>query len=169
MQTYARVNKLPLDVMMFVTEVTTKTVEQVTEPAALGSYIHGLVLEGARYADGLCMYLQQCLSSVFYQWYTCHTQQMLAETLLATVLLSLCRRCDVSLLVQYNSRSQSCVGTVWVDGYPSLQVLLHAVVGLRLCVCGMWLHVKLDSCQHTCCLYLQVGQGRGCAEGLPAK
>eukprot|EP00878_Enallax_costatus_P012531 GHUV01013087.1.p1 GENE.GHUV01013087.1~~GHUV01013087.1.p1 ORF type:complete len:2750 (+),score=1040.15 GHUV01013087.1:633-8882(+) len=49
MQTYARANKLPLDVMMFVTEVTTKTVEQVTEPAPLGCYVHGCVLEGARW------------------------------------------------------------------------------------------------------------------------
>jgi hypothetical protein len=48
MQTYARAHKLPLDVMMFMTEVTTKTVEQITEPAPLGSYIHGLFLEGAR-------------------------------------------------------------------------------------------------------------------------
>lgn len=49
-QTYARANKLPLDVMMFTTEVTNKTVEQVTEPASLGCYIHGCVLEGARCA-----------------------------------------------------------------------------------------------------------------------
>eukprot|EP00878_Enallax_costatus_P020623 GHUV01021808.1.p1 GENE.GHUV01021808.1~~GHUV01021808.1.p1 ORF type:complete len:1441 (+),score=543.76 GHUV01021808.1:4290-8612(+) len=56
MQTYARANKLPLDVMMFVTEVTTKTVEQVTEPAPLGCYVHGCVLEGARCVvlDGWC-------------------------------------------------------------------------------------------------------------------
>lgn len=47
-QTYARANKLPLDVMMFTTEVTNKTIEQVTEPAPLGCYIHGCVLEGAR-------------------------------------------------------------------------------------------------------------------------
>lgn len=51
MQTYARAHKLPLDVMMFMTEVTTKTVEQVTEPAPLGCYIHGCVLEGARYGS----------------------------------------------------------------------------------------------------------------------
>eukprot|EP00879_Flechtneria_rotunda_P021343 GHRR01022494.1.p1 GENE.GHRR01022494.1~~GHRR01022494.1.p1 ORF type:complete len:925 (+),score=321.59 GHRR01022494.1:1101-3875(+) len=49
MQTYARANKLPLDVMMFITEVTSKTVEQLTEPAPFGTYIHGLVLEGARW------------------------------------------------------------------------------------------------------------------------
>jgi hypothetical protein len=41
-------NKLPLDVMMFTTEVTTKSVEQVTEPAPLGCYIYGLCIEGAR-------------------------------------------------------------------------------------------------------------------------
>jgi hypothetical protein len=52
MQTYARANKLPLDVMRFMTEVTSKTVEQVTEPAAVGCYIHGLVLEGARWVAG---------------------------------------------------------------------------------------------------------------------
>lgn len=52
-QTYARANKLPLDVMMFTTEVTNKTVEQVTEPAPLGCYIHGCVLEGARCAWNL--------------------------------------------------------------------------------------------------------------------
>lgn len=48
MQTYARAHTLPLDVMMFMTEVTTKSVEQVTEAAPVGSYIHGLCLEGAR-------------------------------------------------------------------------------------------------------------------------
>lgn len=48
MQTYARAHKLPLDVMQFMTEVTTRSVEQVTEPAPLGCYIHGLVIEGAR-------------------------------------------------------------------------------------------------------------------------
>lgn len=51
-QTYARANKLPLDVMMFQTEVTNKTVEQVTEAAPLGCYIHGCVLEGARWVEG---------------------------------------------------------------------------------------------------------------------
>jgi dynein heavy chain len=48
-QTYARANKLPLDVMMFMTEVTGKAPDQVTEPAPLGCYIHGCVLEGARW------------------------------------------------------------------------------------------------------------------------
>ncbi|MEW5298846.1 MAG: hypothetical protein WDW36_001923 [Sanguina aurantia] len=50
MQTYARANKLPLDVMKFMTEFTTKvSPDSVTEPAPLGLYIHGLVLEGARW------------------------------------------------------------------------------------------------------------------------
>lgn len=48
MQTYAREHRLPLDVMMFMTEVTNKTPEQITEAAPVGSYIHGLYLEGAR-------------------------------------------------------------------------------------------------------------------------
>lgn len=41
MQTYARHNKLPLDVMKFRTDVTTKSVEQITEAAPVGCYIHG--------------------------------------------------------------------------------------------------------------------------------
>jgi dynein heavy chain len=50
MQTYARANKLPLDVMTFMTEVTRFTApEQITEAAPLGVYIHGLVIEGARW------------------------------------------------------------------------------------------------------------------------
>ena len=50
MQVYARANSLPLDVMKFMTEVTTKmNVEQVAEPAPLGVYIHGLCMEGARW------------------------------------------------------------------------------------------------------------------------
>ncbi len=50
MQTYARANKLPLDVMKFMTEVTRFTApEQLTEVAPLGVYIHGLVLEGTRW------------------------------------------------------------------------------------------------------------------------
>lgn len=50
MQTFARANKLPLDVMKYMTEVTRVTaVEAVSEPAPLGVYIHGLVLEGARW------------------------------------------------------------------------------------------------------------------------
>lgn len=50
MQTYARANKLPLDVMTFMTEVTKFTApEQITEAAPLGVYIHGLVIEGARW------------------------------------------------------------------------------------------------------------------------
>ena len=42
MQTYARHHKLPLDVMKFRTDVTTKSVEQVTEAAPVGCYIHGM-------------------------------------------------------------------------------------------------------------------------------
>lgn len=55
MQTYARANKLPLDVMKFMTEVTTKTADQVTEPAGEGIFIHGLIIEGARWdkAEGI--------------------------------------------------------------------------------------------------------------------
>ncbi len=50
MQTYARANKLPLDVMKFMIEVTRfNGPEQITEPAPLGVYIHGLILEGARW------------------------------------------------------------------------------------------------------------------------
>uniref|UniRef100_A0A061RCW1 Flagellar alpha dynein n=1 Tax=Tetraselmis sp. GSL018 TaxID=582737 RepID=A0A061RCW1_9CHLO len=50
MQVYARANNLPLDVMKFMTEVSPKTsVEQVSEPAPLGVYIHGLFMEGARW------------------------------------------------------------------------------------------------------------------------
>lgn len=50
MQVYARANQLPLDVMKFMTEVTTKTsTEQITEPAPLGVYISGLCMEGARW------------------------------------------------------------------------------------------------------------------------
>ncbi len=50
MQTYARANKLPLDVMKFMTEVTRFTSpDQVQEAAPLGVYVHGLVLEGARW------------------------------------------------------------------------------------------------------------------------
>eukprot|EP00891_Asterochloris_glomerata_P001316 jgi/Astpho2/1316/Aster-06188 len=49
MQTYARQHKLPLDVMKFRTDITTKSVEQISEPAPVGCYIHGLCLEGARW------------------------------------------------------------------------------------------------------------------------
>lgn len=50
MQTYARANKLPLDVMKFMTEVTRyASPEQLPEAAPLGVYVHGLVLEGARW------------------------------------------------------------------------------------------------------------------------
>ena len=45
MQTYARQHKLPLDVMKFRTDVTTKSVEQITEAAPVGCYIHGEQLQ----------------------------------------------------------------------------------------------------------------------------
>lgn len=48
-QTYARANKLPLDVMRFQTEVTSKRMEDCTEYPAEGAYIHGLTMEGARW------------------------------------------------------------------------------------------------------------------------
>jgi len=48
-QIYARANKLPLDVMRFSTEVTTKRAEDCTEYPAEGAYIHGLTMEGARW------------------------------------------------------------------------------------------------------------------------
>ena len=50
MQTYARANKLPLDAMKFVTEVTAKMdPAQVTEHPAEGAYVHGLCIEGVRW------------------------------------------------------------------------------------------------------------------------
>ena len=50
MQNYARANKLPLDVMKFMTEITARTsASQVTEPAPEGCYVHGLCIEGARW------------------------------------------------------------------------------------------------------------------------
>ena len=47
MQTYARQHKLPLDVMKFRTDITTKSVEQISEPAPVGCYIHGEAPAGA--------------------------------------------------------------------------------------------------------------------------
>lgn len=49
MQAYARAHKLPLDVMRFMTDVTAKTSAQVTEAAPEGCYVHGFVMEGARW------------------------------------------------------------------------------------------------------------------------
>lgn len=50
MQTYARNNGLPLDVMRFMTDVTEMaTPEEVTEDGGESKFIHGLVLEGARW------------------------------------------------------------------------------------------------------------------------
>lgn len=49
MQTYARAQKLPLDVMKYMTDVTSKSPEQIDAPAPEGVYVHGLVIEGARW------------------------------------------------------------------------------------------------------------------------
>ena len=50
MQTYARTNGLPLDVMRFMTDVTDMmSPEEVTEDGGESKFIHGLVLEGARW------------------------------------------------------------------------------------------------------------------------
>ena len=50
MQTYARTNKLPLDVMKFMTDVTTKVdPSQIPEAPSEGAYVHGLCIEGARW------------------------------------------------------------------------------------------------------------------------
>ena len=50
MQTYARTNKLPLDVMKFMTEVTTKVdPSQIPEAPNEGVFVHGLCIEGARW------------------------------------------------------------------------------------------------------------------------
>ena len=50
MQTYARSKELPLDVMKFMTEVTSKTSpSSVSDHAKEGAYVHGLCLEGARW------------------------------------------------------------------------------------------------------------------------
>ena len=50
MQTYARARGLPLDVMRFMTDVTSKVGPEAVgaEPAPVGAYVHGLFLEGAR-------------------------------------------------------------------------------------------------------------------------
>jgi dynein heavy chain len=49
-QVYARANKLPLDVMKFVTEVTKVTaVDQITEVLTSGAFLHGVTMEGARW------------------------------------------------------------------------------------------------------------------------
>lgn len=49
MQTYARSNELPLDVMQFMTDVTEMSCEDVTEDGGDAKYIYGLMLEGARW------------------------------------------------------------------------------------------------------------------------
>ena len=49
MQTYARAHALPLDVMRFMTDVTTMQPEDVTEDGGESKYIYGCCLEGARW------------------------------------------------------------------------------------------------------------------------
>jgi dynein heavy chain, axonemal len=49
MQTYARSNAMPLDVMRFMTDVTEMSVEDVQEDGGDAKYIYGLFLEGARW------------------------------------------------------------------------------------------------------------------------
>jgi dynein heavy chain, axonemal len=49
MQTYARANHLPLDVMRFMTDVTDMAPEDVTEDGGDSKYISGVFLEGARW------------------------------------------------------------------------------------------------------------------------
>ena len=50
MQSTARKNELPLDKMSLVCEVTKKQKEEMNSPPREGAYIHGLFMEGARYA-----------------------------------------------------------------------------------------------------------------------
>ena len=53
MQQYARLHRLPLDVMRFTVEVTGRQAGGVTEPAPDGGmYIHGLTLEGGWGGNG---------------------------------------------------------------------------------------------------------------------
>ena len=49
MQTYARAHHLPLDVMRFMTDVTTMQPEDVVEDGGESKYIYGCCLEGARW------------------------------------------------------------------------------------------------------------------------
>eukprot|EP00741_Cyanophora_paradoxa_P005992 tig00000955_g5810.t1 len=51
MQTTARKNDWPLDKTVIQTEVTKKTFEDIEQAAREGAFIHGLVLEGARWDD----------------------------------------------------------------------------------------------------------------------
>jgi dynein heavy chain, axonemal len=50
-QTTARRNDWPLDKTVIVTEVTKKSPDQVEQLSRDGAFIHGLVLEGARWDD----------------------------------------------------------------------------------------------------------------------
>ena len=51
MQTTARQNGWPLDKLTLLTEVTRKTADQIDGPSKDGAYIHGLVMEGARWDE----------------------------------------------------------------------------------------------------------------------
>eukprot|EP00656_Telonema_subtile_P018041 TRINITY_DN1972_c0_g1_i11.p1 TRINITY_DN1972_c0_g1~~TRINITY_DN1972_c0_g1_i11.p1 ORF type:complete len:429 (-),score=144.42 TRINITY_DN1972_c0_g1_i11:186-1472(-) len=53
MQSQARKNEWPLDRVVVMTEVTKKTPEEVEGPSRDGSFIHGLIMEGARWDTGL--------------------------------------------------------------------------------------------------------------------
>jgi len=53
MQSQARKNEWPLDRVVVTTEVTKKTPEELEGPSREGSYVHGLVMEGARWDTGL--------------------------------------------------------------------------------------------------------------------
>lgn len=51
MQTAARKNEWALDRTVLVTEVTKKSAEQLEGPSREGAFVHGLVLEGARWDE----------------------------------------------------------------------------------------------------------------------
>jgi len=53
MQSQARKNEWALDRVVVMTEVTKKTPEEVEGPSRDGSFIHGLIMEGARWDTGL--------------------------------------------------------------------------------------------------------------------
>jgi len=53
MQSQARKNEWPLDRVVVTTEVTKKTPEELEGPSREGSYVYGLIMEGARWDTGL--------------------------------------------------------------------------------------------------------------------